>query len=184
MALISIFEMINFDCFFGGNKSRKKTKKKKTEEMDDEVLKVIHDISERYDISVLPVNADFELDNLYPETNQVHKWNIIVIGKDKTFIHCHIYDLNIPEHETFTNHKSASVLDRALQELFDPMFDKTLQGHKLQFFIGWNGQIYLVNTYPITNKTCNIIGAVLFIRNYKLMPRLILNSGSFEQFKC
>lgn len=127
---------------------------------------------ERYNITILPVHANFCIDNLYPETNQVHKWNIIIIGKDKTFIHVSIHDLDLPEYDTFPNRRAGNVLDRHLQDFFDPIFEKTLSNQKLQFVMGWSHRIFLVNTYPLNNQFGNVIGAVIFIRNYSLMPKM------------
>lgn len=129
-------------------------------------------MGERYNITILPVYAGFCIENLYPETNQVHKWNIIIIGKDKTFIHVSVHDLDLPQHETFPNRRSGNVLDRQLQDFFDPIFDKTLMKHQLQFIMAWSQRIFLVNTYPICNQVGGVIGAVIFIRNYNLMPKM------------
>jgi hypothetical protein len=134
---------------------------------------VFHHIRRRgaeYNIGVLPAVVDFTIDNLYPETNEVHKWNTIIIGKDKTFIHLSIYDLNIPDPPGFMNQKASHVMSPELQMFFDPIFDRTLSGNKLQFLISWRAQIYLVNTYPITNQKDDVIGAIVFIRNCNLLP--------------
>ena len=132
----------------------------------------VSSIGERYNVTILPVHANFCIENLYPETNQVHKWNIIIIGKDKTFVHVSIHDLDLPEYETFVNRRAGNVLDRQLQDFFDPIFDKTLSNQRLQFVMGWSHRIYLVNTYPLNNQFGSVIGAVIFIRNYSLMPKM------------
>lgn len=138
-------------------------------------------MGERYNITILPVHANFRIDNLYPETNQVHKWNIIIIGKDKTFVHVSIHDLDMPGFESFPNRRSGNVLDRHLQDFFDPIFDKTLNNEKLQFVMGWSQRIYLVNTYPLTNQVGTVIGGVVFIRDYSLMPKMTFAPLTHEE---
>lgn len=165
----------------------KKARKKGNHKYDGKHKYTIYDevstIAERYDITILPVHADFRIDNLYPETNQVHKWNIIIIGKDKTFIHASIHDLDFPDFESFPNRRSGNVLDRQLQDFFDPIFDKTLNNEKLQFIMCWSKKIYLVNTYPLANQISDVIGGVIFIRDYSLMPKMTFASRIGERRK-
>jgi hypothetical protein len=76
------------------------------------------------------------------------------------------------------NNRAGSVLNRELRDFFDPVFENTLAGQQLQFIMGWLGNIHLVNTYPIKNQNNMIIGAILFIRNYMLLPKLFFEKKS------
>jgi hypothetical protein len=174
MSLVSIIEPLkfHFNCFCGEKDSKLKNKYK------NKFIESIHEHGQAYNITVIPVQVDFEIDNIYPETNQVDKWNIIIIGRDKTFVHVHLYDLVIPDAENFVNNRAGSVLNRELRDFFDPVFENTLAGQQLQFIMGWLGNIHLVNTYPIKNQNNMIIGAILFIRNYMLLPKLFFEKKS------
>jgi hypothetical protein len=127
-------------------------------------------------MTILPVPATFCIENLYPSTNHVDLWNILIIGNDKTFVHAALRDLDMPDERTFANNRSGTVLNRELQEFFDPIFDQTLANHKLQFYMTWQGKIFLVNSYPIVNQLSDVIGGIFFIRNFSLMPRMTLGS--------
>lgn len=163
MALFSLFENGVINCFFPSLRKKKENK---------EFRNSLEMIGAKYNISVLPVIADFEFENLYPETNQVHKWNIFIVGKDKTYIHAQIYDLDIPEGKNLPNHKGANVLTEELNEFFEPCFDKTLEGRRLQLMVIWRKKTYLLNTYPLTNHKHNVVGAVMFLRDFELLPPL------------
>lgn len=178
MTLFSLFENGVINCFFGNRKQRER--KLENQKFQSKIER----IGAKYNICVLPVMAEFEIENLYPVTDQVHKWNILIVGKDKTYIHANIYDLDIPEAENLPNHKGANVLGLELNEFFDPVFDKTLDGKKLQMLIVWRKNTYLVNTYPLTNQRNGVVGAIMFIRAYDLMPNpmtasSIRNSNDF-----
>jgi hypothetical protein len=82
--------------------------------------------------------------------------------------------LDLPDSKNFHNQRPGTVLCRELQEFFEPIYDQTLANHKLQFFITWQGKIYLVNTYPIINQFDEVIGGVIFIRDNALMPKFSL----------
>jgi hypothetical protein len=193
MSLFALAERIGFNCFFNcfgdpsNDKNSKNRRKNKVanpgnnNQNNNKFVESIHELGQQYNISVLPVHANFEIDNIYPETNQVDKWNIIIIGSDKTFVHVHLYDLQIPDAQLFLNHRSGAVLGKELKEFFDPVFDATLCGRQLQFLIGWSGDIYLVNTFPIRNPNSNVIGAILFIRNYLLLPRISFHGSVMDE---
>lgn len=140
------------------------------------------DIASKYDMTILPVPASFCIDNLYPPTNHVHRWNILIIGKDKTFVHASICDLDLPDQTKFPNNRCGTVLSRELQEFFDPIFDQTLANHQLQFYMAWQSKIFLVNTYPILNQRTEVIGGVLFIRDNSLLPRMTLANQLSKTF--
>lgn len=169
MAWLTLVEKLKFNCFCGSFPSDDDSIRPVPNE-SDHAFNYIRNRGAEFNIGVLPAVVDFTIDNLYPETNEVHKWNTLIIGNDKTFIHVSIYDLDIPEVPSMPNQKAGNVLNRELQSFFDPIFDRTLAGSKLQFLISWRGHIYLVNTYPLSNQKDSVIGAVIFIRNCNLLP--------------
>jgi hypothetical protein len=137
------------------------------------MYKQVDSIACKYDMTILPVPVVHCIENLYPPTNHVHKWNILIVGKDKTFIHASLPDLaDFPDESSFPNNRSGTVLCRELQEFFDPIFDETLRNEQLQFYMTFRCKIYLCNTYPILNQLNQVIGAILFIRDNSLMPRM------------
>ena len=161
--LFSIFENFNvvFNCFW-------KSKKIQEKELD----KKIYHVSKQHKISVLPITPTFDIDNLYPLTDHVELWNIFVVGNDKTYIMTQVKDPNIilPEAENLLNRKANGILPNDLSTFFDTIWDRTLLGRQLQFYIVWNGRLYFINTYPFFNGKRNVIGAILFMRAFDTMP--------------
>jgi hypothetical protein len=170
MAWVTLVEKMKINCFCGNLPKDDEPRQHRLSTEDDHAFNYIRNRGAQYNIGVLPAVVDFTIDNLYPETNEVHKWNTLIIGNDKTFIHVSIFDLQIPEALSLMNQKVGTALSPELQMFFDPIFDRTLHGNKLQFLISWRGHIYLVNTYPLTNQKDEVIGAVIFIRNCNLLP--------------
>ena len=171
MTIFSFFEDNVINCFCTGFESSKKKQEKEQHRLHQRMRSIGH----KYNIAILPVISDYEFENLYPETNQVHQWNILIVGSDKTYIHASIYDLEIPEAESLLNNKGANVLGKELNEFFEPVFDSTLEGNRLQFFIIWRKTTYLVNTYPLLNNCDRVVGAIMFIRAYELLPKMSLD---------
>ena len=168
MAILTFLENFIVNCFCFKDE---KANEKKVQERFEQKLK---SVGAKYNIAILPVISDYEIDNLYPITDQVHKWNILIVGNDKTYIHASIYDLDIPETENLINNRGTAVLSHELNEFFDPIFDNTLKGRKLQFLIIWRKTTYLVNTYPLENQSNNVVGAIMFVRAYELLPKMSL----------
>ena len=168
MGFLTLVEKLKFNCFCGSFPNEDESIRPGHE--NEHAFNYIRNRGAEYNIGVLPAVVDFTIDNLYPVSNEVHKWNILIIGKDKTFIHVCIYDLDIPEVSAMPNQKAGNVLSRELQLFFDPIFDRTLAGSKLQFLISWRGNIYLVNTYPMSNQKDSVIGGIFFIRNCNQLP--------------
>lgn len=163
MGLFSFFEQSNFVLNFCPIKPKK--------EKHEEFKEKIDSLGKKYRITILPVYTDYKIKNLYPITNQVDKWNIFIVGNDKTYILAKVEDLDIPNHTLITNNRGTSVLPNELNEFFDPVWDKTLSGVQLQFLMIWKEKTYFVNTYPIRNEDNEVIGANMFIRSFDLMPK-------------
>ena len=165
MLNFNLFENINLTCapnLFG---SKKKIS-------DDGLDRNIYNVSKEYKISILPIIPDFDIDNLYPITDQVHKWSILIVGNDKTYILASIKDphITIPESEDLPNHTGNNILPEELTKFFDSVWTTTLTGKQLQFYMVWNGKLYFVNTYPFFNGKKKVIGAILFMRAFDTMP--------------
>ena len=135
----------------------------------------IYAASHKHNINVLPVLPNFDIQNLYPITDCVEQWNILVVGSDKTYILASLKDpfirLDPPNAEAqLPNHQGHDVMPAELNAFFDPVWDKTLLGRQLQFYILWNERLYFINTYPFFNSGHRVIGAILFMRAFHTLP--------------
>ena len=157
---------LTFNCF-------------KPKVLDDEYFKPadeldikIYNVSRQYKISILPISHKFDIDNLYPLTDHVELWNIFIVGNDKTYILASINDEHtvIPQTADLLNKRANNILPEELVAMFDSIWDKTLLGHKLQFYMVWNTKLYFINTYPFYNGKNCAIGAILFMRAFEKMP--------------
>lgn len=152
----------------------------KTTETKDDIFNKIHTLSNKHNISILPTASTFQLDNLYPKTNQVHTWSTFVIGKDKTYILANVNNLEISNANTVLNKKAGGILPDAFVEFFDPIWDKTLSGVQLQFLMIYDSYTYLVNSYSFKNDMGEVIGACIFMRRFETMPPMCTRT-SFEK---
>jgi hypothetical protein len=155
----NIFESLYLSCF-----CYRETK----DDLDGDIYKV----SKEYKITILPITHNIDIDNLYPVTDHVELWNIFIIGNDKTYILANINDkhINIPNNDKLLNHKAENLLPDELRKIFDKIWDKTLSGKQLQFYMVWNSKLYFINTYPFFNGKAKTIGAILFMRMFESMP--------------
>lgn len=154
-----------------------KTKHNEVQSIENQLLKAAH----TYNISILPVVANYNIDNLYPSTNQVHLWNTFVVGNDKTYILANIKDLGLlTDNEKndqdsvsgrLLNNRSYSILPSALSQFMDTIWDYTLGGQQMQFFMLWNARLFFTNTYPLQNTHSKVIGAVMFMRAFDSLPK-------------
>lgn len=155
-----------FNCFCG----KPEDEKPSPSNDDDHLTNQIFRLCEKHRISILPVRRSFEVEDLYPSTNQVHTWNIFVIGKDKNYILSTTNCINIENASNLVNNKADGVIPLHFVEFFEPVWDKTLSGSRLQFFMVYEGRTYLVDTYPFQNTTGNVIGACMFMRLFETLP--------------
>lgn len=134
----------------------------------DTNLRRVYSNAKKHNIHVLPVEATFQMDNLYPTSNKVETWNTFVVGNDKTYIMVNINDnhLNIQNPHALHNHTAENILSLELREFFDPVWDATLQGNRMEFFISWNDKLFITNTYPFINDHSQVVGAIMFMRNF------------------
>lgn len=130
------------------------------------------DVGENYNIVTLPVMMGRDIADLYPPTNHVEDWSILIIGKNKNYILAHMNDLHIPNTDFLPNNIGDRYLPKEISAYFNQIWDKTLAGNELQFFMVLNGKTYFVNTYRFLNRTAEVVGAVMFLRQTDLMPNL------------
>jgi hypothetical protein len=155
-----------FNCFCCDKKNLEDAKK------EDDITK-IQKLSTKHNISILPIKNFFELESLYPVTNQVHTWSTFIIGKDKTYVLANGYNFDLGSPcDDLLNKKAPGHMNDTLVEFFEPVWDRTLKGQQLQFFMVYNGITYIVNTYALRNESQVIIGACMFIRTFDSMPSI------------
>ena len=164
MLNLNIFESLTFHCACLG-----KPKVKDDEEDGDDLDQRIYKATREYKISILPITNNFDIDNLYPLTDHVELWNIFIIGNDKTYILASINDphIVIPNSEKLPNHQGQNIMPDDLLNVLDSIWERTLQGKQLQFYMVWNAKLYFVNTYPFFNGKGRVIGAILFMRTFE-----------------
>ena len=180
MLNFNLFENINlkFNCFgCCGKKNdepiedethiavRGKDIRRESYEFDKNIYKVTRE----YKISILPIMADFDIENLYPLTDHVELWNIFIVGNDKTYILANVNDphILIPNINALPNKQAQNILPDELITVFNSIWSKTLTGKQLQFYMVWNGKLYFVNTYPFFNGKNVVIGAIMFMRAFE-----------------
>lgn len=134
-----------------------------------ELDKNIYKVTREYKISILPITADFDIENLYPLTDHVELWNIFVVGNDKTYILANVNDphILIPNINALPNKQAQNILPDELITVFNGIWSKTLTGKQLQFYMVWNSKLYFVNTYPFFNGKNVVIGAIMFMRAFE-----------------
>lgn len=137
---------------------------------NDKLTRNIYDMSQKHNINILPINMNYEINNLYPKSNMVHEWTILIIGNDKTYILANINAPGLGDSEKLLNHKGTGLFPEPIEEFLEPVWDKTLKGNNLQFFMLYNGKTYLVNTYAMSNHKGKVIGACLFMRLFESLP--------------
>lgn len=163
---ISLINNLTFNCtgWFRDKKSRK----------NKDAMESLYMVSHKYKLSILPISSTYELENLYPITDRVREWNTFVIGNDKTYILSNVGDKTTQLHSDIVEQivdTKGSGLPEELFLFFDNVWDHTLKGNQLQFYIVLNGKLYLINTYCLHNRLNNVIGAVLFMRNFDTLPQ-------------
>ena len=159
---------IVFNCFCSRQKNH--VEENKDESKKDTITKIQY-LSKKHNVSILPIVNSFELENLYPKTNHVHTWSTFIVGKDKTYVLANGYNFDIgAPPEELLNKKAPGHMHDELVEFFEPIWERTLNGHQLQFFMIYTGITYLVNTYALHNESNLVIGACMFIRSFDTMP--------------
>lgn len=121
----------------------------------------------KFNIIVLPVQKSFELTDIFPQTNHVETWNTFIVGKNKNYILANTYDLNIKNTDEILNNQGHNILPDELIDFLNNIWDHTLAGFSMQFFIIIKSITYLCNSFPLQTNIKQNIGAVLFIRQVR-----------------
>jgi len=162
MLNFNLFENIDlhFLCFHGSKK--------------DKLDKKLYDVTHKCKLSILPITTKYDIENLYPITDHVEHWNIFIVGNDKTYILASVNDphIHIPNYEQLPNKQGKNIIPDELTKVFDSVWDSTLQGNQLQFYLVWDSKLYFMNTYPFLNDKKKVIGAIMFMRAFMSIPEL------------
>ena len=131
-------------------------------------LDKLYKASKNFNLSVLPIAQDYDIDNLYPITNHVHIWSTFVIGNDKSYILCNIGDeyISFKDKDNIVNTKGTH-LPKDLFEFLNNVWDITLEGKNLQFFIVLDNHLYLFNSYSLKNEKNKVVAASGFMRKFE-----------------
>ncbi len=164
MLNINLLESLTLKC-----SCMKKPKTKGEDKEENDVDSKIYDVISKYNVSILQMPHNHEITNLYPNNGDVTLWNIFVIGSDKTYILADVRDPDskIPNSNRLLNHQGINIIPDDLFKILDSIWDKTLLGKQLQFYMVWNDKLYFVNTYPFFNKRNYVIGAIMFMRKFE-----------------
>ena len=162
---VSIIENLELNCIFPW----KKKKKDKLKPIDHLI-----NVSEKYNLNILPISSEYVLENLYPITDRVNEWNTFIIGNDKTYILSNLGDnvnLRLKEENCDIVDTRGNKLPLEIFEFFDKVWTHTLDGKNLQFYMVVKGVLYFINTYSLKNTNSKIIGAIMFMRNFDTLPK-------------
>jgi hypothetical protein len=172
MGLFAISENISFifNCF-------RPTSFKKPNRKRHAPQGVNVDVGDNYNIITLPVMTGRDIADLYPPTNHVEDWSILIVGKQKNYILAHLNDLHVPNADCLPNNTGDRFLPKEVNSYFNQVWDKTLAGNELQFYMVMNGKTYFVNTYRFVNRSSETVGAIMFLRQIDLMPNLSFNEA-------
>ena len=137
---------------------------------NDDDYDSIYQTAQQSNILILPATNIQTLKSLFPESNHVHLFNVLIVGKEKEYILCKLQgDFQFQGHEKLMNAKYADRMPTEIRKLLDGIWDKTLGNKNLQFLMVFRGKAYLCNSFSFKNSDMDIIGAICFIRNIELV---------------
>ena len=138
----------------------------------------LYDYSKQNDILIIPLIKEYNLDNLYPAEDEVEKWNIFIVGQDKTYIQAKVTDRIFEINESRilnTRGDDENNISPRFKTFMDKIWDYTLLGKQLQFFTYINSKLFLLNSYPFKNNNNKIIGGICFIREAGIIDKNIFD---------
>jgi hypothetical protein len=153
------------------NKNDNKTKEK------HHISKELYDYSKQNDILIIPLVKEYNLDNLYPVEDEVEKWNIFIVGQDRTYIQAKVTDsiFEINEDKILNTRGNKESISLRFKEFLNKIWNQTLKGKQLQFFTYINSKLFLLNSYPFRNNKNVIIGGICFIREAGIIDKKIFD---------
>ena len=146
-------------------------------------IETIAETGELNNVIVLPTRQGVILDNIYPINNHCDLFNILIVGSDKNYLFNRLHDLAFPGSEKLTNSKYVEKMPSSLRNILDTIWDKTLGGKILHFYMIYKGKTYLTNSFPLQNEQNKSVGAIAFIRNVETIrnsednPRISLDGA-------
>lgn len=136
----------------------------------------LYDYSKENDILIIPLVKKYNLKNLYPEEDEVEKWNIFIVGNNKTYISANIFENSFGIiGEKLLNDTGIKNMPKRMYDFLDKVWDYTLKGKQLQFFCYINSKLFLLNSYPFYNSNKKIIGGICFIREAGMVDKKIFD---------
>jgi hypothetical protein len=127
--------------------------KSSSNDFEDEIF----NISRKLNIIILPVDGNKS--KLYNESihgiDEEDTWNVFVVNALKTYI---VKNIN---EELILDTKSTD----AIFKLFDVLWNYTLSGKQLQYYLFWKEKTFFLYTFPLQSlKKNNFIGGILFMK--------------------
>ena len=150
---------------------------------NDDDYQSIYEQAQASNILLIPATNIQTLKSLFPETNHVHLFSILVVGKNREYILVKLNgDLRFNGQEKLVNNKQNDSMPTEIRKVLDGVWDKTINDAKsLQFLMVYKGICYLCNSYPFLNESKEVIGAICFLRNIDLIqnaPRLSVDRSN------
>lgn len=121
--------------------------------------------AEQNNVLVLPARAIDNLKNLYPVSDNVEsRFNILIVGSDKSYILCKLSDLKLTGADRLENHKYSQSMPENIRAILDSIWDKTLLGNSLMFYLVVQGRTFVCNSFPLYTNNNIICGAMCCLR--------------------
>ena len=159
MALFSFIDSLN--CVFPI-----KTKKKKKKEMEED-LKEKSSMYKDIKINIIPTPNNLKIHNLVFNNENLDKWNVFIIGNDKTYILAHIGDPFYDNTNISIQGTKGEKLSEDISYFFNKVWTYTLNSYELQFLAFIGNKMFLINTFCFRTKyKKKIIGAIMLMRSY------------------
>lgn len=145
--------------------------------------KELYEYSKQNDILLIPLLNDYELNNLYPIMDEVEKWDIFIVGSDKTYILAKTRSFTNRINDGILNKKINDNIDNKFHDFLDKIWDRTLNGKNIQIFVYTRKTLYFLNSYSFRNQKNDIIGAICFIRNAGIVDESVFDNNIIQNNK-
>ena len=145
--------------------------------------KDLYEYSKKNDILLIPLLNDYQLNNLYPIMDEVEKWDIFIIGSDKTYILAKTRSFKNRINDEILNQKIIQNIDKKFHQFLDKIWERTLNGRNIQIFVYTRKTLYFLNSYSFKNQNNDIIGAICFIREAGLVDDSVFDNTVIKNNK-
>jgi hypothetical protein len=145
-------------------------------------LETIAESGEVHNVIVLPTRQGTIIDNIFPINNHVEHFNILIIGSDRNYIFTRLQDFTFPGSDQLVNNKYSDKMPAGFRQILDNIWDATLEGKILHFYMIYKGKTYITQTFPLQNRASKVVGALALIRNVETLrssedARISLDGG-------